>query len=144
MGNFWEEGSGNNTGESVCVIQALQVCVANNKFSIIHDSFCETHFIFSQSLLVVACKELSTPEIPTIMEDPPLSPNENVISLLGHTATITVPNPAPRLKSLELGTSSPQPSGLCKVQKEMTVYASGARAMETGTYITRSQLSLCQ
>lgn len=81
---------------------------------------------------VVFFKRLSTPENPKTLKDP-LSTNKDVTDLLCHTAIIAIPNLVARLMSLEQGTSSPQSSGLFKVQEERTVYVYVARAMGTSS-----------
>lgn len=103
----------------------------------------EVYFQFCSKKSVVGRKKFGTLENPTVLEDPLMSTNKIVIDLLWHTTSIAIPSHT----SLDqepavLRPSSPPPCGLCWVQKKITIYISGDRAMGTNTAL--SQLSLCQ
>lgn len=52
----------------------------------------------------------SPPENPTVLKDPPMSSNKNMMDLLCPTASTAIPSQVLRLASLKLGACSPQPS----------------------------------
>lgn len=75
------------------------------------------------------CKlqKLSTPQNCKFLGEPVASARD-VIDLLCHSPSVVIHYPAATL-SLNLGASKPQPSELCRVQKDKSVYISGARAI---------------
>lgn len=91
----------------------------------------------------VCRKELTTPVSPTVLKNPPTNTNNSLISVISHTASITIPKQDSRLSFLELGTCPPQLSRLYTVQKDWTIYIFGVKAMRTNVLLVASSFCAC-
>lgn len=99
---------------------------------ILRISWIYTYPQFKNNKSVVCRKKLSTSVNPAVLKNIPSSTNDDVINLHCHIASITLPSPTARLRSLEPRTCNPQSLGICKVQ-ECNVYVYSTRAMVINT-----------
>ena len=91
--------------------------------------------------LVVGIEQLSSPEDPAVLDHPPVTINEHMVSLICRTTSVGIPSPAMSLWVLKPRTSHPKSMTSCKVKELGAIQVHSSRPMGTNTCLITIPIS---